>query len=212
MIEPESDRLTRFLVGCGLIAPLVALAVFALAASRAPGYDHAADTISKLSVPGVGDPWVWTSGLIVYSLLMGLFSGGLRRRFTRVPGSGWLWAAILVHAVLMAGVGLFRDDLRPGGFFTWEGAVHDVLSGMAFSALVVAMAATTWMARRVEAMQPLHRLTPVLGGTMTAVGLGFLFTPVAVQGVPQRIFTVLAAAWICSLALQAGGWRRSGTA
>ena len=204
MIEPESDRLTRGLIGCGLTAPLAALAVFGLAASRAPGYDHAADTISKLSVRGDGEPWLWTSGLIVYCLLMGLFAIGLRRRFISVESGRRLWVPILVHAGLMAGVALFRDDLRPGGFFTVEGAVHDILSGMAFSALVVAMLVAYSMARDVAWLRPVRRSTLVLGGTMTAVGIGFLFTPVAVQGVVQRAFVALAASWICVLAVRTG--------
>lgn len=208
MIEPESDRLTRGLIGCGLVAPVAALAVFGLAASRAPGYDHAADTISKLSVRGEGEPWLWTSGLILYSLLMGLFAMGLRRRLASVGSGRRLWVAILGHAALMAGVALFRDDLRPGGFFTVEGAVHDILSGMAFSALVFAMLVTYSTARDVAWLWPVRSFTLVLGGTMTAAGIGFLFTPVAVQGVAQRVFVALAAVWIFVLAVQSGFGRR----
>lgn len=203
MIEQEPDGLTRGLIGCGFLAPPTAIAVFTIAVSRAAGYDHVADTVSKLSAQGVPSG-IWSSGLVLYSVLMGLFAMGLRRRFREPVSARFLWVSILVHALLMVGVALFRDDLRPGGFFTTEGAVHDILSGMAFSALVGAMLATYSMGRAMATLRTIRRFTLSVGSIMTAVGIGFLFTPPAVQGVPQRIFVALAATWICVLAARSG--------
>jgi hypothetical membrane protein len=201
-IEPGFDAGTRGLVGCGFLAPLVAIGTFLAAAAGRPGYDHVADTVSKLNARGDEGSWVWTAGLIAYSLLMGLFAAGLRRRFRRIASGGVLWSAVLLHAGAMVAVALFRDDLEPGGFFSVEGAVHDVVSGVAFSALVVAMLAAWRMAGQDSMLRAARRPTALLGLTMTACGIIFLFTPVAYQGVPQRIFLTLAAIWIMALAVQ----------
>ena len=187
------------MVACGMGAPVVALSVFVVAAARRPGYDQAADTISKLSAQGTAEPWLWTGGLLVYAVLMALFAVGLRRRFGSGGPARIMWGAMAVHAVLMAGVAGFGDDQRPGGFFTTEGAVHDVLSGMAFSALIVAMWGATALAKFDTALRSLRVVTFVVGAATLAVGMAFLFTPPEVQGIPQKIFVVLGAVWIVSL-------------
>jgi hypothetical protein len=111
-----------------------------------------------------------------------------------------LWGAVAVHAVLMSVVAFFRDDVRRGGFFSFEGAVHDVVSGMAFSALVVAMLGALAIARVERSLRPLRSATLFLGGTMTGIGIAFIFTPPEVQGIPQRAFMGLAALWLLFLA------------
>jgi hypothetical membrane protein len=191
---PESG--TRRLLACGIWAPVVALSAFAAASARRPGYDQVADTISKLSAQGVTQRWLWTGGLIAYAVLMALCAVGLRRRFGSITPGRIVWIAVLVHAVLMVGVAVFRDDLRPGGFFTLEGALHDVLSGLAFSALVAVMLGAIALATPERALWPLRPITLVVATAMTTVGVIFLFTPPAVQGIPQRVFVGLAAVWI----------------
>ena len=179
---------------------MVALAAFGMAAARLPDYDHVADTISKLSAQGVTDRWLWTAGLGAYAVLMGLFAAGLIRRFGSLGKGRLVSWAVAAHAGLMVGVAAFRDDLRAGGFFSTEGAVHDVLSGMAFSALVVVMLGVVSLARTDPSLRGLRSSTLMLGGIMTAVGIAFLFTPSEVQGVPQRVFVAAAAVWIMSFA------------
>jgi hypothetical membrane protein len=193
-------------VACGIVAPVVALAAFVMASARRPGYDQVADTISKLSARGVDGRWLWTGGLVAYAVLIALCAMGLRRRFGSSLAGRVVWIALLVHSALMVGVALFRDDLRPGGFFTSEGALHDVLSGVAFSALVAAMLGTVALATSDRAARRLRMLTLIVATVMTAVGVLFLFTPPAVQGIPQRIFVGLAAAWIIFFAARARAW------
>ena len=183
------------MVACGIWAPVVAIVVFAAASARRPGYDHVADTISKLNAQGTHD-WLWTGGLVTYAILMGLFAFGLRRRFGNSVPADVLWGALLVHGALMVGMAIFRDDVRPGGFFTLEGALHDVLAGMAFSALVVAMLGTLAVAKVDSSMIPLRATTWSVGTAMTTIGIAFLFTPAEVQGIPQRAFAALATFWI----------------
>jgi hypothetical membrane protein len=202
MEEQTSDPITRSLIACGVMAPVVALSALVVAASRSPDYDHVADTISKLSAQGVSDRWLWTIGLALYSGLMLLFAAGLRRRGGSGGRGGILWVAIAVHGVLMAGVTFLRDDLQAGWFFTIEGAAHDVLSGMAFSALVVAMLGTVAGGRADPALRRLRPVTILLGVTMTGIGIAFVFIPPGVQGVPQRAFVALAAIWIAVVAFR----------
>lgn len=173
---------------------------FAVAAARRPGYDHVADTMSKLNAAGSHD-WLLTAGMVAYVALVGLFALGLQRIFGTGRRARILWGGFLAHGALMLGVAIFRDDVRPGGFFTLEGALHDVLSGLAFSALVVAMLGAVAVAKRDPAMTALGAVTWVAGAAMTLVGIAFLFTPAEVQGIPQRVFVTLAICWITFLAV-----------
>lgn len=180
---------------------MVAIVAFVAASVRRPGYDHVADTVSKLNAQGSHD-WVWTGGLVAYAVLMGLFAFGLRRRLGNSVPARVLWGAILVHGTLMVGMAIFRDDVRPGGFFTLEGALHDVLAGLAFSALVAAMLGVLAVAKVDPAMIPFRATTWSVGAAMTTIGIAFLFTPAEVQGIPQRAFVTLAAFWIILLAVR----------
>jgi hypothetical protein len=58
------------------------------------------------------------------------------------------------------------------------------------------------MAGQDSMLRAARRPTAVVGLTMTACGIVFLFTPVSVQGLLQRTFLALAAIWIMALAVQ----------
>jgi hypothetical protein len=173
-----------------------------VAASRVPGYDHVSDTMSKLNAQGAADQWPFTVGVAGYAVLMGFFAAGLRRRFGSSRPGRILWMAIAAHAVLMVGVTGFRDDLRPGGFFTVEGAIHDVLAGLAFSALVVAVVSTVALTRQDQALRTSRLATITLGAAMIVVGITFVFISPDTQGVAQRVLVGLAATWIIFLAVR----------
>ena len=176
--------------------------MFVVAAARVQGYDHVSDTMSKLNAQGVADQWPFTVGAAGYAVLMGFFAAGLRRRYGSSRPGRILWMAIAAHAVLMIGVTGFRDDLRPGGFFTVEGAAHDVLAGLAFSALVIAVVSTVALTRHDQAMRTSRLATITLGAAMTVAGIAFLFISPDIQGVAQRILVGLTATWIIFLAVR----------
>ncbi len=195
-----ADRSTFVLLGCGMAGPLLIVAGFLLAVARHPEYSHVSDTISKLSAQGVEDPWLWTAALIVFSILIVAFAGGLLRL---LPAGRMVSGALTAHGLLLAAVALLQDDLQPGGFFTVEGAAHDVVSGMAFSALIVAMVGLAGQTRLDPSWRWLRRLTLSLAVVVTAVGIAFLFTPPRLQGIPQRVFTSAGVVWIEVVAIWA---------
>ncbi len=198
--EPETKL--RRLIACGALAPVFALTMFVVAASRVEGYDHVSDTMSKLNAQGVVDQWPFTMGVVGYAVLMGFFSAGLRRRYSSSRTGRILWTAIAVHAVLMIGVTGFHDDIRPGGFFTVEGAAHDVLAGLAFSALVIAMLCMVALTRQDQALRASRSATIILGAAMTVTGIAFMFISPDIQGVAQRVLVGLTAMWIILLAVR----------
>ena len=176
--------------------------MFVVAASRVRGYDHVSDTMSKLNAQGVADQWPFTVGAAGYAVLMGFFAAGLRWRYGSSGPGRILWMAIAAHAVLMVGATGFRDDLRPGGFFTVEGAAHDVLAGLAFSALVIAVVSTVALTRQDQALRTSRLATITLGAAMTVAGIAFVFISPDMQGVAQRVLVGLTATWIIFLAVR----------
>lgn len=176
--------------------------MFVVAASRVQGYDHISDTMSKLNAQGVADQWPFTVGAAGYAVLMGCFAAGLRRCYGSRGFGRVLWLAIAVHAVLMIGVTGCRDDLRPGGFNTVEGAAHDVLAGLAFSALVIAVVATVALSRHDQSLRTSRLAMITLGAAMTVAGIVFVFISPDVQGVAQRVLVGLTATWIIFLAVR----------
>jgi len=160
------------------------------------------DTMSKLNAQGVAGQCPFTVRAAGYAVLMGFFAAGLRRRYGSSGHGRILWMAIAAHAVLMIGVTGFRDDLRPGGFVTVEGAAHDVLAGLAFSALVIAVLSVVALTRQDQALRTARLATITLGAALTVAGIAFVFISPDIQGVAQRVLVGLTATGIIFLAVR----------
>lgn len=185
---------TRLRLMAGVIAPPVVLVAFAVGLAQHPEHDLVTDTVSKLSARGIHDPWAMATGFVLYGLLMVIFATGLRRDRSAVAyGFG-------THGILMVLTGVFRDDPTPYGWSSFIGAVHDIVGGMAFTALLVAMVLVAATA------EPRRRRTHlVFASVFLLSGLGFLALTIAYgnayAGISELWFMIVGMAWVQAVTL-----------
>jgi hypothetical membrane protein len=147
-----ADRVTKSLLGYGVIAgPIYVVVALAQALTR-EGFDLRRHAWSMLSNGGPG--WIQIANFIVVGLMVIAFAVGLRRALT--PGIGARWAPWLIggYGASLIAAGIFRADPglgfpvgTPGGPgpVSWHGLLHFAAGGIGFSCLA---AACLVMARR----------------------------------------------------------------
>lgn len=140
-----ADRVTKSLLGYGVIAgPFYVLVALTQALTR-EGFDLARHQWSLLSNGGPG--WIQVANFVVTGLMVIAFAVGLSRALT--PGIGARWAPRLI-GVFGAGLvaaGAFRADPALGfpsgtpdgpGPVSWHGLLHFAAGGIGFTCQAIA--------------------------------------------------------------------------
>jgi len=105
--EP-SVRVTRSLLGYGVIAgPLYVALVLAQAFIR-PGFDLARDDASLLSNGSLG--WIQVANFLITGAMVIACTAGIRRAM----GGGWGWRLLAVYGIGLIGAGIFAADPMNG--------------------------------------------------------------------------------------------------
>jgi len=139
-------RVTRSLLGYGVIAgPLYVIAVLAQALLR-PGFDLAHDDASLLSNGAFG--WVQVTNFVVTGLMVVACAAGVRRALAGGRAATWGPILLAVYGLGMIGAGLFAADPMNGfpagapagrpDTITAHGMLHIAFAGIGFIALVAA--------------------------------------------------------------------------
>lgn len=115
----------RLLLVCGILAPLLYLAMNVITVMLYPGYDAASQVVSELSAIGAPTRPLWVGLGIVYSLLMiafglGVLQSAAESRRLRLAGTllmvsaiiGAFWPPMHQREVLAEGGGTLSDTLH----------------------------------------------------------------------------------------------------
>jgi Protein of unknown function (DUF998) len=205
--------LTRWLLACGVIGPVLFVVTFGIAGAIRPGYDPMRVFVSQLSLGDQG--WLQIANFVVSGLLILAFAFGLRRLVS--SGRASRWGPILVGLVGLGMVvsGVFVTDPAlgyppgaPPGLTqnpSWHGVLHLVGAFFVFGGLP---AAAFVFARRfgAEADRPW-----MIYSTASAVGLLLFYFAAtvaassagslnSVAGLLQRVSIGIGFAWIALLA------------
>lgn len=184
-----ADRVTKSLLGYGVIAgPCYVLVSLAQALTR-PGFDLSRHEWSLLANGERG--WMQVANLVVTGLMVIAFAVGLRRALATGTGARWAPRLVAVYGVSLVAAGLLRADPALGfpagtpagpGPVSWHGAGHFVAGGIGFSCLAIACfvlaerySAQRYSAERRRGWARFSRLTGVVflaGFTMVASGAG----------------------------------------
>jgi hypothetical protein len=199
---------TRRLLLCGVIGPVIFVASFLVQGALRAGYDPLRHPVSSLSFGPTG--WVQMATFWLTGLLVMAYAVGLRR-----AGCGW-WTPALIGLVGLGlvGAGFFEADpisgYPPGSPVpaprTAHGIAHDLCSTPVFTALPAAMLVMTrrlWRAgERGWAWYSLIS-APVFFGFFVLSSLGFNQSPVLmpVGGLCQRLALVVGLGWLAAVAL-----------
>jgi hypothetical membrane protein len=139
-----ADRVTKSLLGYGVIAgPCYVVVSLAQALTR-PGFDLSRHEWSLLANGERG--WMQVANLVVTGLMVIAFAVGLRRALATGTGARWAPRLVAVYGVSLVAAGLLRADPALGfpagtpagpGPVSWHGAAHFVAGGIGFSCLAI---------------------------------------------------------------------------
>jgi hypothetical membrane protein len=152
---PLSVRITKSLLGYGVIAGPIYVVVAAAQMFTRDGYDPTRHAVSQLSNGHLG--WIQTLNFLVTGAMTVAAAVGARR--ATGPGKDSAWAAGLLagYGIGVFTAGLFRadpsDGFPPGtpsgiGELSWHGMTHFAVAGVGFICLVAAcFVMGSWFAR-----------------------------------------------------------------
>lgn len=200
----KDDRVSRWLLLCGVIAQPVVV-VFVIAASLVtPGYSHLSETVSQLGIHGRPHPEVMNTGFIIYGLLINGFAYGLYRRLGRHTGAKavWLLLGIFGTGILLSGI--FQDDPRAlSAVTTMEGALHPIFAVIAFLAVVIGVvvfARIVYLNPAWRGFMPFSVAIVVLNLVLSVMFLIEALDPV--HGLIQRCLFAISMVWIEAVSLR----------
>jgi hypothetical membrane protein len=152
---------------CGLAGPLLFTAAWVASSLRQTGHPVAQVQLSGLAAMDARDPQIMMAGFIGLGVCSVAFGAALRQVPAAGPAGPWL---IKTAGLAAVAAGLFRRDhllLTGPGWAgeSWHNQVHDLVSGVAYAAMIAAPLVLAWRLRREPGWRA---LTPVLAALALA--------------------------------------------
>lgn len=142
---PLAVRITKSLLGYGVITGPFYVTVSLTEALTRDGFDPTRHAWSLLSNGGLG--WIHIANLILSGLMVIAGAVGLRRALTPGRASAWAPRLLAVYGLGMVAAGCFRADPAAGfpagtpadaNAMSWHGMLHFTSGGVGFTCLIVA--------------------------------------------------------------------------
>jgi hypothetical membrane protein len=141
-----ATRLTKSLLGYGLIAGPIYIAAWLTQATTRPGFSLRTDAASLLANGRLG--WIQVANFLVAGAMVIAASLGIGRALRGVRGSGWAQRLVALFGLGIMAAGLFKADpmdgfpagtpAGPAQHTTWHGNLHFLVAGIGFLGLVAA--------------------------------------------------------------------------
>jgi hypothetical membrane protein len=140
-----ADRVTKSLLGYGVIAGPVYVGVALAQALTRDGFDLSRHPWSMLANGEHG--WIQVVNFILTGLMVIAFAVGLRRALDSGPAARWAPRLIAVYGLSLIAAGAFRADPGAGfpvgtpdgpGPVSWHGLLHFAAGGIGFTCLAIA--------------------------------------------------------------------------
>ena len=138
--KPGPPTSARTAAVCGVAGPVLFTAAWVISLLRQRGHPAAELQLSGLAAEDARDPQIMIAGFVVLGVTSVVFAAGLGRVIRRRSAGPPL---IIVAGVATIALGVFRRDhllLTSPGFTgePWHNQVHDVVSGVAYAAMLAA--------------------------------------------------------------------------
>ena len=139
------ERVTRSLLGYGVIAGPVYVAVTLAQALTRDGYDLTRHQASLLANGSLG--WIQITNFALTGLMVVAAAAGLRRAYGTGPAARWAPRLVAVYGASLVAAGVFRADPALGfpagtpdgpGEVSWHGLLHFAAGGVGFTCLAAA--------------------------------------------------------------------------
>ena len=204
-------RLSRLAALGGVVGPALFTVAWMVGSLRQAGHPAAEIQLSGLAAEDARDPQIMMAGFVVLGVCSIGFGAALARVISPRSAGPWL---VVTAGVATVAAGLFRRDHRllTGPGFTgesWHNQVHDVASGVAYTAMLAAPLVLGLRFRKDPGWAPVSR--PVLGLALASATALAVFASRVVEpwnGVVQRVAVTLALAAEVLIAARMLTWQR----
>jgi Protein of unknown function (DUF998) len=124
---------------CGVAGPVLFTVAWVVSSLRQTGHPAAGVQLSGLAAEDASDPQIMMAGFVVLGVCSVVFGAALGRVIVPRPGP----RLVMVAGAAAVAAGVFRRDhllLAGPGFAgeSWHNQVHDVVSGVAYGAMLAA--------------------------------------------------------------------------
>src|SRR5215471_11184003 len=132
----SSPLVTRLLIACGAIGPILFVLLLLIEGATRPGYDAWTQAGSALSLSEQG--WMQITNFIVSGLLILGFVVGVRQAFRRGQGATWGPILLAVVGIGLIVAGIFVTDPAqsyppgPAVHTTFHVTIHFFVGGLGF--------------------------------------------------------------------------------
>ena len=155
---PLAERITKSLLGYGVIAGPIYVVLVATQAATRDGFDPTRHAASQLANGELG--WIQIANFLVTGAMTIAAAAGVRRALGPGRLSAWGSGLLAAYGVGLVAAGMFRadpsDGFPPGtpegvGEVSWHGLVHFAVAGIGSACLVTAcFVLAAWFARNGE--------------------------------------------------------------
>ena len=195
-MKTSLGNVPRFLLLCGILAPVTMMAVIIIVGLLTPGYDPISSTISQMGTPDKPYAFLLNGGYFIYGLLIIAAAYGLYQTLAFTPIAGRVAILVSFHGIFTVLLGVFTDVPDIHQRFMAH-IVHDIVSILSYVPLMIGIL----VFRKIAKQDMTLKVTCILGLVIVTAALfspAFtLFAPLRpISGLLQRIITGGTFAWL----------------
>jgi len=187
----------RFLLLCGVLAPVMMMAVILVVGQITPDYDPVSNTVSQMGAAERPYASVLNAGYMAYGIMMAAAAYGLSQSMGLTRRAKMLAVLLGVHAAGTMLLGVFPDtlDLAPKGLT--DDFLHNTVSVVSSLPLLVGILVLRGIARHRRAL----KAAGILGMVVIIVNLPMPVIPMVdalqpVSGLLQRLLSGSSFLWL----------------
>ena len=191
---------------CGVIAPVLFVAMTILGGAIRPGYSHISDTVSELFSPGSPNKALLDPLFTLYALLLVLFGIGILQYvqgFEQSRRMGIIGASIFIAMGLLSvtTATIFPQDAW-GSLPTFPGEMHIILSGVIGLLSILSMMLIGIWFNRAEIFPGFRTYSFItVAVAVLSAGLFVANAGSPITGLTERVAILIGFQWIFVLAL-----------
>jgi hypothetical membrane protein len=198
----DLDRISRFLLLLGVLAPITMMVVVIVVGQITPNYNPISDTISQMGTPNSPYSSVLNNSIIIYGALIGATAYGFYRRLRNTVMGNTLVILLSIHAIGTILLAVFPDSPEFVGKHFADDILHNALSAISYPALLMGMLVFAGIARREKVL----RVTATIGLAVVILNLPMpfitMFGPLkSMGGLIQRLFMAGSFLWLACTSL-----------
>jgi len=196
-MKTNRDQMGRFLLLCGVFAPIMMMIVIFVLGQITPNYNPFSDSVCQMGTPDKPYAIVLNAGYIAYGILMSAAAYGLYRSITSTTTAKRMTILLCIHAAGTLLLGVFPDSLDLAQKHLTDDLIHNIISAVSYVPLLVGI----FIFRKVAYQETALKAVGILGIIVVLINLpvpvinmfGF-FEPIS--GLLQRVLVGASFSWL----------------